>query len=137
LSRALLYTVTCLDDEGTRLYAFPVPKATFTLHAANEYLKGVLPERDPRVESIEYPHGSTVIFVDCTATVPAEEMGETLVMVEGVVTDLPIYAKGTIYVPVLSPRKGRGHSVVHIRDENVIAVERAEIHDMEEGVFYE
>ena len=137
MNRALLYTVTCLDDEGTRLYAFPVPKATFTLNAANEYLKGVLPERNPRVESVEYPHGSMVTFVDCTATVPPEEMGETLMMVQGEVMALPVSAKGTIYVPIFAPRKGRDPSVVHIREENVIAVDRSEIHDMEEGIFYE
>ena len=137
LNRALQYTVTCIDDEGNRLYAFPIPQATLSLEVATQYLRRVDHDRCPMVDSIEYPHGSTILFGDCTATVPVEEIGETLMMVEGIVTGLPIQTATGVSIPVAAPRAGRTDGIIYIDSSNVISVEKPHIRDIVDGIFYE
>lgn len=137
MNRALSYTVTCIDDEGNRVYAFPIPKSTFSLEAATRYLGSIDRDREPMVDSVEYPHGAGILFGDCTATVPIEEVGETLVLVDGVITGLPIQTESGVSVPVAAPRSGRTAGLVYIHASNIISVEKPHIRDITDGVFYE
>ncbi len=133
----LLYTVTCIDDEGNRLYAFPVPSATPSIDTATDYLKRIDEDRAPMIDSLEYPHGSTVLFGDCTATVPVDEIGDTLMLVEGVITGLPIPTETGISIPMAAPRSGKTPGIVYICSSNIISIQKPHIRNLMDGVFYE
>ena len=137
LDRALTYTVTCVDDEGNRLYAFPIPSSTLSIEAARTHLMKIDKARSPMVDSVEYPHGSEVLFGDCTATVPIEEMGETLMLVDGVVAGLPVRTDSGVSVPVVAPIAGRPAGLVYINAANIITITLPYIRDLQDGVFYE
>jgi hypothetical protein len=135
LTKHLLYVITCLDDEGNRLIAFP--NAWTDPSSASPYKGSVEGNRDPRVECMTYPHGSLVTFGDCTATVPIEEIGATLVLTDGTVAAIPIQAEAGVFVPVFTKRQGRSPTVIHVAERNILSVDKKPLRDISEGIFYE
>ena len=123
----LTYTVTCLDPDGNRIIsAVPVPVELIS--AAHGYAMQVSeadPELDPRVESLQYPLGSTVFFGDCTATVATENIGDDLVIAEGTVNGLPLETRAHVYVPVWANRVDRDSTTVHVHAANIVGVDKA------------
>ena len=133
------YIITYLDDEGQRALAFP--QAWPHLKVAKDWkdeIDGDCPGRNARVECLECPMGSVIWFGDSTSTVPTEEMGARLVLVEGHVRGLPVVAGEAVFVPVgawVERDGGRTLRTVHVYAGNIISVEPPSIKAFDDGSF--
>jgi hypothetical protein len=71
-----------------------------------------------------YPVGHTVKFMDDSATVPENLVGERMVLAEGLITGEPVETIEGVLVPVWANRDGDIATTVYVNEDNILDVTR-------------
>lgn len=80
-----------------------------------------------RVGRRNYPVGATAKFLDDSATVPRNLIGERMVLAEGVITGEPVETRDGVLVPVWATREDDDATTVYVNEDNIIDVTEGKI----------